>query len=74
MKKRKNTHFQKDLCPCKAHPEAKKLWEIKNKSIQMGDKRAKTVPAALRLTGSLDNIIIILLLLIIILIINNNYY
>ena len=44
----KNIHFQQDLCPCKAHPEANK-WgeikqqinthggEIKNKSITTGE-------------------------------------
>ena len=45
MKNNKNAHFHQDLCPCKAHPEAKKLVINKNNYINLhsepGTKRAK---------------------------------
>ena len=39
MKNGKNANFHQDLCPCKAHPEAKQWGEIKNKSLKKGENQ-----------------------------------
>ena len=37
MKNDNNAHVHQDLCPCKAHPEANKWGQIKNKSLKIGE-------------------------------------